>query len=157
MHSVIRRSFALPFGRRGGRLSLPTNCPCRTVGLHHAAKNLHTRLGPALFTFHGIRNRRVRYVFNRTARPAVNPAPFPPGARGMTSISRGPRSPGIPGVSLSSDMTKTKHDQDCCLRPKETIPNAPRTCNRLCWRKCQRFVIVSPWRTQCSTSLCLST
>jgi len=74
MHSVIRRSFALPFGRRGGRLSLPTNCPCRTVGLHHAAKNLHTRLGPALFTFHGIRNRRVRYVFNRTARPAVNPA-----------------------------------------------------------------------------------
>lgn len=32
--------------------------------------------------------------------------------------------------------------------PKETIPNAPRTCNRLCWRKCQRFVIVSPWCTQ---------
>lgn len=43
---------------------------------------------------------------------------------------------------------ETKHDQDCCLRPKETIPNAPRTCNRLCWRKCQRFVIVSPWYTQ---------
>lgn len=43
---------------------------------------------------------------------------------------------------------ETKHDQDCCLRPKETIPNAPRTCNRLCWRKCQRFVIVSPWYAQ---------
>lgn len=82
----------------------------------------------------------------------------------MTSISRGKRrrrrrkrrkrrggkgqfSRNTRCVNLS-DMTKTKHDQDCSLRPKGTIPNAPRACNRLCWRKCQRFVIVSPWCTQ---------
>lgn len=40
-----------------------------------------------------------------------------------------------------------KHEEDRSVRVKERISNVSRTYSRLCWRKRQRFVIVSPWRT----------
>lgn len=40
-----------------------------------------------------------------------------------------------------------KYEEDRSVRVKERISNVSRTYSRLCWRKRQRFVIVSPWCT----------
>lgn len=148
MHSVIRRSFtALPFGKRCGQLSLFDQLSLSERRVPSRGDKFTPKLSPSvLFTFSGIRNRRVSTEPAAVGEADIAGDNLTRTIRTMLSISRG-RFPKH-SVCQLVQYDETKHDQDCCLRPKETIPNAPRTCNRLCWRKCQRFVIVSPWCAQ---------
>lgn len=140
-------------------MSLSTNCPSHGLGEGSIARRriYHRTLSLSLFTFFVIGNGEVRFnVSTETGLPSGRPtAVVGDNLTGKRFVRchpfRGDRNTRCQLVRYD----ETKHDQDCCLRPKETIPNAPRTCNRLCWRKCQRFVIVSPWCTQFHLARCV--